>query len=268
MRYTVPVSEEEKKSPLYKYFLRELAPAPQEKYDAIAKGPMDPKDALQAPDLNKLFDPGYLPGEFGWCVLPDGTGTVANVTPMPNVTVEMFDWWFAWHGVQPMRYKIWDPEDHFYCQTRNMDQALDGSLTMKERYWNTTHDVKESMLGDGEEHASDIVISFRDPADVGFDPEKLKDFKGTIVCAGGPENPVIMCHFVRPLESGGIELRTRFWFGYAIIGGRPVKVLPEGMRIPEKQLEDLLTHNVREYTNMAAILPEVYAEFKDQFAPF
>ena len=30
-----------------------------------------------------------------------------------------------------------------------------------------------------------------------------------------------MCHFLRPTETG-CELRTRFWFGYSIIGGKPV----------------------------------------------
>ena len=32
-----------------------------------------------------------------------------------------------------------------------------------------------------------------------------------------------MCHFVRETEDG-IELRSRFWLGGHIIGGKPVKI--------------------------------------------
>jgi subtilisin family serine protease len=41
-----------------------------------------------------------------------------------------------------------------------------------------------------------------------------------VFAAGNEYAPVIMCHFLRPVE-GGCELRTRFWFGYSIIGGKP-----------------------------------------------
>jgi len=30
--------------------------------------------------------------------MEDGTGYIANLVYMPGVTVDMFDWWFAWHG--------------------------------------------------------------------------------------------------------------------------------------------------------------------------
>lgn len=257
----VPITEAEKRSPYYKYFERELTPIPQKTLDKLADNPLTPETALQAPDLNKLFNPGYLPGEFGWTRLKDGTMVMANLTKMPGVTVEMFDWWFAWHGLEPMRYKIWDPEDHYYCLTRNPEQARDTSLSMKERYWNTMHDVEEDTgTGKGK-----VTIPFRNPADIGFDPKKLKSFDGTIVCAANEKAPVIMCHFVRPIE-GGIELRTRFWVGYCVKNGKPAKVkLPPPRLIPTKLVASLLAHNVKEFTHLAAILPEVYEEFRDQF---
>lgn len=78
----VPITDEEKASPLYKYFTRPMVDAPAEKY-AKAEQPMDPADALSPFEMNKLFDPGYLPGEIGYCNLPDGGGTLANLTPCP-----------------------------------------------------------------------------------------------------------------------------------------------------------------------------------------
>ena len=41
--------------------------------------------------------------------MPNGTGYLANKTEMPGVTPEMFEWWFAWHSLEDLRYRIWDP---------------------------------------------------------------------------------------------------------------------------------------------------------------
>lgn len=255
----VPISEEEKMSPYYKYFMRDMAPIPEEKLEMLRNNTLTPETALKLENLNDLFKVGYLPGEFGWTRMEDGTLTMANITDMPGVTVDMFDWWIAWHGLEPMRYKIWDPEDHYYCLTRHPEKAKDTQLSMKERYWDTIHDVIED-IGSGKEK---IEINFRNPKDIGFDETQLKKFKGTIVCAGNEKSPVIMCHFLRPTENG-CELRTRFWMGYCVKDGKPKKKLfPSVKLIPESTIIKLLEHNVKEFTNLRAILPEVYQEFKD-----
>lgn len=234
--------------------------APDPKRYADVEEPVDPATMLMCPDMNKLFDPGYLPCECGYCRTPDGCNALANLTPMPGVEPIMFDWWFAWHGIEPMRYKIWDHDDHYSAVTRNMEQALDPTLSFKEKYWNTTHDVVEDC-GMG---IQKIQINFRNPADIGFDKEKLASFDGTIVCAGNETSPVIMVHFLRKTPNGS-ELRTRFWMGYCVRDGKPVKMLPDGVEIPLDATKALLMHNIKEFTNLAAILPEVYAEFHDKF---
>jgi hypothetical protein len=255
----VPVTEEEKAGPLYKYYIRPMVPAPQERYN-MAELPSDPSMGLLAEDMNKLLDPGYLPIEVGFCNLPNGCAMLANLTPMPGVTPEMFDFWFAWHGVAPMRYKIWNHDDHYYCQTMNMDKALDKSLSLRERYWDTTHDIEEDC-NMGKQH---IQINFRNPADIGFDPEKLKNFDGTVVCAGNENSPTIMVHCIRRVP-GGCELRSRFFMGYNVVNGKPHKMLPDGVTMPLAPVQALLKHNIKEFTNLAAILPEVYNEFIDEF---
>ena len=254
----IPVTEKQKQSPLYKYYELDIAPVPEELSKKIMSMTWEPEGGLPIQEMNRLFDDGYLPGEFGMYALPDGGTMIANLTDMPGVTPEMFDWWFAWHGLDSFRYTIWDKDDHYYCQSLNVEQNLDTSLSMKERYWNTTHDVKESLL-DGEEPRP-VHLTFVPPTVVGFDPEKLKDFKGTIVCT---PPPAIMIHFIRPTERG-CELRTRFWMGYV--------PTPDGgwTRIPdfptfEMMGRALLHHNVKEFTHLAKILPSLYAEFKDDF---
>lgn len=63
----------------------------------------------------------------------------------------------------------------------------------------------------------------------------------------------------------GVELRSRFWMGYAIVEGKPIKLLPEGGMVPHEVPLALLKHNVKEFTNLAAILPGLYEEEKDRW---
>ncbi len=255
----VPITEEEKNGPLYKYFIRKMAEPDPVKY-AQSQNPVDP-ELLHSPyDMNKLFDPGYLPCEQGYGHLPDGGAVLENLVDMPGVTPEMFDFWFAWHPLDPMRYKIWNPEQHYYCLTMNPEIANDRTLSYRERLWNTTHDIEEDC-NMGKQH---IRISFRKPTDIGFDPEKYASFGGTIVCSGN-EHGGLMVHFLRPTARGS-ELRSRFWMGYGIIDGKPKKILPDNMPpFPLEPVKALLLHNIAEFTNLAAILPEVYAEFHEDF---
>ena len=104
----VPVTEEEKQKSYYKYFEQDMAQPAQEALAKMLQGPLRPDQVLQFKDRNRLFEPGYLEAEAGWCILPDGTGYLANLTKMPGVTPEMIDWFFAWHGLDNLRYKIWN----------------------------------------------------------------------------------------------------------------------------------------------------------------
>lgn len=76
----VNLSEEEKKSPLNKYFEREIKEVPADIFDKIMSGSFNAENALLPTEMNKLFEPGYLPGEFGWYRLEDGGIVVANLT--------------------------------------------------------------------------------------------------------------------------------------------------------------------------------------------
>ena len=146
-----------------------------------------------------------MPIELGYGYLPDGCGILANLTDFPGATVDMFDFWFAWHPIESMRYKIWNRDQHYYCQTLNPEIALNKSLSLRQRLWNTTHDIEEDC-NMGKQH---IRITFCNPADIGFSKEKLAKFDGTIVCSSTGN----MVHFFRPTATG-CELRTRFFMGY------------------------------------------------------
>ena len=257
----VPVTDAEKQLSYYKYFERELAAVPEGIYEKAEQSVLSPEIALHIRDKDQLFQDGYLPGEFGWCKFPDGTATIANLVPMPGVTAEMFDWWFAWHGLEPLRYKIWDPEDHYEAKSLNREQNLDSSLSYKQRYWNTCQDVVEGFFG---KPTPPVRMKFLNPADVGFSKEKLAEFNGTIICGGGIDDGCFMTHFLRPVP-GGSELRTRFWFGWKFVDGQPVKMLPNYAEVSLDPLIVLFKHTIKEFTNLASILPEVFADEKDHF---
>lgn len=266
----VPVTEQDKKKSYYKYYEMDLATQPEEKLAKIAQGPGNPEDALKIEDRNKLFDKGNLPDEFGYYLMEDGSAIVSNSTFMPGVTGEMLQWWFAWHALDPLRYAIWDNEDHFGLEISDEVRAkiLDPNVPLREKSWGVTHRVYESMGGP----TDTIDIAFQYPKDLGYDQDKIgTDACNFMVCANGvthlPDGnkaAALMTHMAREVE-GGVEFRSRFWMGYHIIDGKPVKLMPDGMKLPEIAPKSLIAHNVKEYTNLAAILPKVYAEEKDNW---
>jgi hypothetical protein len=159
------LSAAEKAKPYAKYYYREpTAPAP-EKLAAMAK-PIDPSQALRIEDRNDLLNPGDLEAEAGWCVMPDGSAYVANHTEMPGVTIDMFLWWFAWHALEPMRYKIWYRPSHYHVQATpaSRQRLLDDNLPIKDRVYNVSHYVVED-IGGGPEL---IWLDFISAEEMGF----------------------------------------------------------------------------------------------------
>ena len=266
----VPVSMADKQKSYYKYFTRPMAEPDNERMNAVERE-YDNKDALLIQNRNDLFNSGDLPGEFGWWSLEDGTAMIANQTFFPGVTGEMFDWWFAWHPIDRLRYACWDPEDHFDVDLKDRDKALDMSLSMRERHWGSTHYVWEDAGFGGIDL---LEINFKRPGDLGYDESKIDtEACNALVCANClsygrddmPDVPVVMTHFLRPVE-GGSQLRSRFWFGWQIIDGKPDKMIPDGVSIPVEAPKALLRHNVIEFTNLTALLPDIYPEEKNNWS--
>jgi len=264
-----PLRPEEGALPYAKYYYREPAPPNPRLIEILNQGPMDPAKALPAERINDLLDPGYHEVETGYCLLDNGAGYVAVHNIFPGCTVEMMQWWFAWHAAGPgLRYAIWYPPAHVTIAVSDRDRAklLDPHIPLEKKSQNVDHFVVEDV-GNGVE---DIVISFLSPEEMGFDmsrfhrPNVAAVFGGCGVSEPRQGPPIraaaIMCHFCREIE-GGIEFRTRFWLGYRFNKGRPMCVLPRGVRLPIEAPMGLAYHNVMEYSNLASILPELYAQF-------
>ena len=195
--------------------------------------------------------------------LPDGTGFVAVRTVMPDVTAEMLDWWFMWHGLEGLRYKIWCPGEHYDARVRPEDlpRRLDTTLSLRERNWGTTDLVTENVGGG----PTNIFISFQSPQQYGYDmsrfsaPNVLTAISANAGMSDVWEPNITFSHCARPHAGGGIELRSRFWQGWNVVDGVPIRVGSKG-GFPVEVMRDCACHCAAEYSNLAAILPTLYAE--------
>ncbi|MCD7922158.1 MAG: phloretin hydrolase [Clostridiales bacterium] len=255
----------------YKYYLKEFAKLPVDKAEFLKNPVGRTEDGLDIHERNQLFQPGYLPDERGVFSTADGGKLVANNTKFLNATGEMLQWWFAWHGIDPLRYAIWDPFDHYGLDISFEVRAklLDPSLSLREKCCDIQHVVKESLVMGNPPDT--LFLDFKKPEDMGYDETKI----GTAACSFfvganvGIESPlgrvpIVMTHTARD-TADGCELRSRFWMGYNIINGKAEYLMPDGMEFPLEMALQLLGHNFNEFTNLSEILPSVYAEEKDHW---
>lgn len=271
-RFQAGLTKEEQNKPYAKYFSRTPTWLPDEVMNAIKAGPMKFEDALPFEHMNDLLSPGYKTRETGYCTMPDNSFYVAVLTQMPGVSGEMIDWWFWWHALENLRYKIWYPGSHLANHARDPGQLLNHEFSSRQRYWNNTqYPVEDVGIG-----IEQLCITFLPPADFGFDISRFDEAQvATVICArvGSVTKKVLhtdMCHFVRATDDG-VEMRSRFWIGrkinltmlseqsplHRLINTKFIRKI----MIPADTPLQLAYHCAQEYNNLAAILPELYHEF-------
>ncbi|MCD8019096.1 MAG: phloretin hydrolase [Clostridiales bacterium] len=259
----VGVSKEEKQLSYYRFFEQDMAPVPEEKLAILKHGQSEVK-AVPIAQKNLFLtgeDAEYC--QTGYGLMEDGTGFVCNATYMPGVTSEMLDWWFPWHSVgSDLRYKIWDPEEHYFARADRADYVCDPSVPVNQKTWGVSHYIIEDV-GPGPDF---LKLNFKRPKDFGYDETNIgTTYCRSLVCAVGEGGcPAAMTHKWYPYEDG-VMFCSRFWIGMGYVNGEVVKVLPDDAKVPEIVPRSLFAHNIKEFTNLAAILPQVYAENKDNF---
>ena len=268
-----PLAPYEEALPYAKYYHQEMARPNPELMGILAQGPMDPDKALPLSEINQILDPGYHEVETGYCITRDGLGYVAVNNVFPNVTLGMMRWWFVWHAAGGnLRYRIWNPKDHMAIAISDQDRRklADPNIPIEDKFTNVDHFVVENTGGGYE----NILIRFKKVPDMGFDMDKYKASPTKEIVggygtsefrdAGAPfKAPAVMMHTMREID-GGIEFRTRFWMGARIVEGKAMNVTPPFVKIPIEAPMGLAFHNVVEYSNLAAILPEIYEDYKDK----
>lgn len=258
----VGVSKEEKSLSYYKFFEREMAAIPAEKIKILDA----PSEVEIVPFEDKNL---FLKGEdknfcqIGYGVASNGTGFVCNETYMPNVSGAMLDWWFAWHSVgSDLRYKIWDPEDHYFARADNAAYVCNPEVPVNQKTWGVNHYIIEDV-GSGPDF---LKLCFKRPANFGYDEKIIGSATcQSLVCAIGAGNCAAAMTHKWYAYKDGVKLCSRFWVGFAEVDGKIIPTLPEGVKIPVEVPRGLFAHNIKEFSNLASILPEVYVENKDNF---
>jgi hypothetical protein len=175
----------------------------------------------------------------------------------------MWDWWFAWHGSQAQRYKLWHPRAHVHAAWADGRGELGHYIGRTSR---VVEYVGAARLG--------LTIRFVAPASLGLDEAGLAEAGEVAICArggiaGAPVETGWLVHHLRPV-AGGCEMRSRFWIAGdnirprgldggagALIGG----LLSRLNRFGRAEAADLLVHCAQEMAHLAVILPDLYAAF-------
>jgi len=253
------LTEIEKSKPYSKFYYQPLTPPPASSIEEMDKGPIDPALAIPISEKDRLLIPGYTEGEYGYCVMPDGTGYVAALIDMPGVTKDMIEWFFAWFGLEDLRYMIWDPECHHAVELAKKEyigQRCDYSLSALERRWGTEIIATEDIGGG----SVPLTIKFLTPGQFGHDVDKCFEAPNVTInninLYNGDTPMAASSHLYRATDRG-VELRARFWLGWVLDDGKDVLV---NDKVPPPLPKGLAYHCLVEYSNLAAILPQLYEE--------
>jgi len=257
-------STADKQEKFSKFYTTEFSKIP----DEIIYALQNPLEWHTLPDIDQMTDieaDGYLPVENGFAInKKDDSTAVAVKTDMPNVTPQMWDWWFGWHGCQDNRYKLWHPLAHISAKWEDgrNDICYIGRNSIIKEY------IGANLL--------DAAIQFKSPMAFGFSNDAVNHKeKAVYICArlGHPTLPVdygYLIHQVRK-TSNGSEMRSRFWVGgkYVAIrkNGRAAEAVTSVLKmlksLPKNFGYDLMKHCAEEMNHLAAFLPELYHEFHD-----
>ena len=229
---------------------------------AVANSPM--AEALFPPMADAIGNIPDAEVQNGFTIASDGAMRVNLVTEMPDVTPQMIDWWFGWHGDSPERYKLWHPKAHVHAQWTTQPPV--GS-TGRARYVGHTSEVDE-YLGSAMIRGA---IQFRRPEDFGLvDAAVAAGVDATAVCArtGLVDLPVdlgYLAHHVAAVPGGSV-MRSRFWLGGPDIAARSaplraaVPVAKRLVGLTELDARALLVHCSQEMTHLATFLPAIYEQ--------
>jgi hypothetical protein len=261
MRFFDALTAEQQKLPYAKYLDRPYPnPVIPPNVAQKIKSPMNPVKSLKMESLNDLLDPGYAADDIGYCIQEDGTGYVGETIFFKGSTREMFLWWFAWHGHEPVRYQLWDPRAHKSSRSsaRHIARRLDYRLSWNERFLDTTN---FTIHLDRAGIPDPATMSFVRPQTYAFDIKRYNPAKVSLVCAlnGKADNPLPSFSSLRVLRdtSDGFVLQIYFWHGKAVVNNKFVRLAHD---TPIEVLEALAEHCAEEYNRLADILPFLYEE--------
>lgn len=219
--------------------------------NSITKTPFEDKNSVIL-DKNLQFECGYALMDTNYYL-------VSMYTQMPNVTVEMVNWWFWWHPQESKRYKAWYPKEHIAINYDKKDKAYFSQQTPPKFEPNTQFPI-ERVGG----LVVPLSIKFVSPEDFGFDKKIMVENEVEIIICGhvsafkGLFPNTEMAHIFLKFDKG-LFLVSRFWLGKNVEN----KFLKKFF-VTKKQAEGMAYHCCIEYRNFANRIPEMYKEWLNE----
>lgn len=256
---------EEKAMPLSRFYfdypMRDLS---DEIKAEIFADPVDYRTVIDAQHyIDYLKAPGeYLDRENAYCMFPDGSGYIATYMRFPKeLDARKLFWYLNWQNFhcksQPdgsgnLRYKIWNPADHWDHYFINWEDKSEGIHT------------RESLdLGEGERKYDTIRHPYN-MREYGLTQEIIDktgygemgewesfDFEGAHLCLGQ----------IRKCLDGGWERRSCEWIGWRPKNGKIIRV--EKTPCSEEYLRKVAYHTLIEWQHLADMIDDLYDTYHD-----
>ena len=250
----LPALTEQERALSYSKFFDLPMEYPSPELEESLRIPMDPKDGIYGADLLKAFsEKGNPASENKYCFFEDGSAYVDTMVELPDVEGPMLGWWFNWFMIPPegipeemgnLRSKIWDPINHWDSRGALAVETFDDGAG--DPLWYSYH------------------CSLK-PEEYGFSAEKVKELQSRGIFVSCSVNKTegmadrIGMNLQQPRPGGGFITRARYWFGWTVRDGKPVRDLSRE-QYSEEMVIKILRHNIVEKMRLNSLLPPLFRE--------
>ena len=235
----------------------------------LENGPIPAEKAIPIEHwLDWLSPTGYPDVVYGYTMMPDGSGFYIeySVTP-PTWNGKWRRWYGNWYnhysknmpeGRGNLRYKIWNPCDHWDHKFVNGENDRDGVWSIETLDLGASGDPSKGMP------AVSHKINLRE---YGLSEEKEKELLAADCRVEAvyeefdePGHHLVL-RFSRPCPLGGRESMNCEWMGYWPKDGKIVRD-PE-TKVDERYLRNVLAHNTIERQHLLDVLPDLYEAYHE-----
>lgn len=262
----------EKNMPLAKYFYDyPVKDLPDNLKKEIMGHPMNPDDAVKPENFTDWLLPvgEYNDHENGYCMLPDGTGYIATYMRIPdNVKPFKIFWYLNWlnthsksqpAGTGNLRYKIWNPADHWDHYFINWEDKSEG-----------IHTTESLDLGEGDRKNDTIRHQFN-LREYGLTQERIDQLNdnpyGYKVGETSDFESFDEAGFhltlgqIRPTTDGGYERRSVEWIGWRPKNGELIR--DTRTKCSEAYLRKVAYHTLLEWYHLMDYINDLWEEYHD-----
>ncbi len=249
---TTLTEEERKSTPFSPLFDVPVYPPSEETIRALMPGnEMDPADAILPEEIGKMFIPGAIKVENGYCLLPQGFGYSIVKIDMPKVQPQMIPFFMNWYTKSVVHYRTWLPDMHL-----EMQELEKGHVAVEDLGWGPVKPVlgAGAMFSPqmfGIENPTDLdpdFVFFLGGSNPFYSPEKSMDDE--------PDGYTSGANYIRK-KGTGVEWRMISWLGVRYVDGQ--YILDDNLdEIPLlERVRMLACHNAWEWNRMGTLLPEL-----------